>query len=222
MGSNEFYPRFQQPVFQFAVSESAIPDTAVGQIRAIDLDEGKDGEVFYFLIGQSNDRGFKINKTSGVISVQKSLDRESQNRFVLTVLAKNRGSILGNDTDEAQVIIQVQDGLWGNEVEDPGVGTVCTACQLCLLVVDEGVSLLTGSSPPQQVTLPGVSTDLVPLLTPAHSCPEDVLVEPLSRPTRSWLTAGVTLAGLRLPDLVRGHTSPRPALRLQTSVRLHC
>ena len=109
-GSNEFYPRFQQPVFQFAVSESAIPDTAVGQIRAIDLDEGKDGEVFYFLIGQSNDRGFKIDKTSGVISVQKSLDRESQNRFVLTVLAKNRGSILGNDTDEAQVIIQVQDG----------------------------------------------------------------------------------------------------------------
>ena len=109
-GSNEFYPRFLQPVFQFAVSESALENTEVGQIRAVDQDEGKDGEVFYFLIGQSHDQGFKINKTSGVISVADSLDRELQNRFVLTVLAKNRGSILGNDTDEAQVIIQVQDG----------------------------------------------------------------------------------------------------------------
>ena len=36
--------------------------------------------------------------------------RDYQNRFVLTVLPKNRGNILGNDTDEAQVIIQVQDG----------------------------------------------------------------------------------------------------------------
>ena len=109
-GSNEFFPRFLQPVFQFAVSESALQDTEVGQIRAVDQDKGSDGQVFYFLIGQSNDQGFKINKTSGVISVAESLDRELQNRFVLTVLAKNRGSILGNDTDEAQVIIQVQDG----------------------------------------------------------------------------------------------------------------
>ena len=109
-GDNEFYPRFQQPVFQFSVSESALADTTVGQIHALDQDQGGDGEVFYFLIGSSNDKGFRLDRRTGVISVQKSLDRESQNRFVLTVLAKNRGSILGNDTDEAQVIIQVQDG----------------------------------------------------------------------------------------------------------------
>ena len=109
-GANEFFPRFQQPVFQFSVSESALADTTVGQIRALDQDKGRDGEVFYFLIGNSNDKGFRLDKRTGVISVQKSLDREYQNRFVLTVLAKNRGSILGNDTDEAQVTITVQDG----------------------------------------------------------------------------------------------------------------
>ena len=109
-GANEFFPRFQQPVFQFSVSESALADTTVGQIRAQDQDQGRDGEVFYFLIGNSNNKGFRLDKRTGVISVQKSLDRESQNRFVLTVLAKNRGSILGNDTDEAQVTITVQDG----------------------------------------------------------------------------------------------------------------
>ena len=109
-GDNEHFPRFQQPVFQFSVSESAAADTKVGQIRALDQDLGRDGEVFYFLSGSSSEQGFSVDRRTGVISVQKSLDRESQNRFVLTVLAKNRGSILGNDTDEAQVIVQVQDG----------------------------------------------------------------------------------------------------------------
>ena len=38
------------------------------------------------------------------------LDRETQNRAILTVMAKNAGGIRGNDTDEAQVIISIQDG----------------------------------------------------------------------------------------------------------------
>merc|ERR1719245_496628 len=61
-GVNEDYPRFQQPVFQFAVSESSVEDTFVGQIRALDQDQGRDGEVLYFLIGSSSNRGFKIDK----------------------------------------------------------------------------------------------------------------------------------------------------------------
>ena len=109
-GKNEFFPRFQQPVFQFAVSESALADTAVGKVVALDQDAGPEGDVYYFLVGQSNGHGFYIDKSSGIIFVKEILDREVQNRFVLTVLAKNEGSILGNDTDEAQVIIQVQDG----------------------------------------------------------------------------------------------------------------
>jgi len=109
-GANEFYPQFQQPVFQFSVSESATVGTSIGQVRAVDQDAGPDGDIFYFLVGQSNEQAFRIDKISGVIIVRQPLDRESQNRFVLTVLAKNQGSIVGNDTDEAQVIIQVQDG----------------------------------------------------------------------------------------------------------------
>ena len=109
-GSNEFYPRFQQPVFQFSVTESALPNTPVGHVQAVDQDAGPEGDIFYFLVGQSNDYGFYIQRDTGVIYVKEILDRESQNRFVLTVLAKNAGSIRGNDTDEAQVIIQVQDG----------------------------------------------------------------------------------------------------------------
>ena len=107
-GENEFFPKFRQPVFQFAVSESAQIGDVVGQVEAPDVDKGKDGEVFYYIVGFGS--GFGVDRTTGIIRVRDPLDRESQNRYVLTVLAKNGGSIRGNDTDEAQVIIQVQDG----------------------------------------------------------------------------------------------------------------
>lgn len=67
-------------------------------------------QVYYLFVGSSNDKGFSINPESGTISVSRNLDRETQSRVVLTVMAKNSGGIRGNDTDEAQVIVSIQDG----------------------------------------------------------------------------------------------------------------
>lgn len=109
-GVNEYFPKFIQPVFHFDVSESAEVGTNVGVIQATDQDSGDDGIIYYLFVGSSNDKGFSINSQTGVIRVARYLDRETQNRVVLTVLAKNSGGIHGNDTDEAQVIISIQDG----------------------------------------------------------------------------------------------------------------
>lgn len=109
-GENEYYPVFTQPVFHYDISESASIGSIVGMVHATDQDAGDDGIIYYIFIGSSNDKGFAINKLTGTISVSKHLDRETQNRVVLTVMAKNAGSIRGNDTDEAQVIISIQDG----------------------------------------------------------------------------------------------------------------
>ncbi|XP_044747791.1 cadherin-related tumor suppressor [Coccinella septempunctata] len=109
-GVNEYFPRFVQPVFQFEVSESTEVGTVIGTIQATDQDAGEDGKVYYLFVGSSNDRGFAINSETGAISVARNLDRETQNRIVLTVMAKNSGGIRGNDTDEAQVVVTVQDG----------------------------------------------------------------------------------------------------------------
>lgn len=109
-GVNEFYPKFVQPVFHIDVSESAEVGTSVGFVQATDQDAGNDGRVYYLFVGSSNDKGFAIGPESGMISVSRRLDRETQNRVVLTVMAKNGGGIRGNDTDEAQVIISIQDG----------------------------------------------------------------------------------------------------------------
>lgn len=109
-GVNEFFPRFVQPVFHLDVSESAEVGTSVGMIQATDQDQGEDSRVYYLLVGSSNDRGFSIAPETGIVTVSRGLDRETQNRVVLTVMAKNAGSIKGNDTDEAQVIVSIQDG----------------------------------------------------------------------------------------------------------------
>ncbi|XP_055376378.1 cadherin-related tumor suppressor [Condylostylus longicornis] len=110
VGVNEYFPRFIQPVFHFDVSESSEIGSFVGTIQAVDKDAGDDGKVYYLLVGSSNDKGFSINPVSGKITVSRILDRETQSRVVLTVMAKNQGGIRGNDTDEAQVIITIQDG----------------------------------------------------------------------------------------------------------------
>lgn len=110
IGVNEFYPKFIQPVFHMDVSESAEVGTSVGLVQATDQDSGEDGRVYYLFVGSSNDRGFSIGSETGIIRVSRRLDRETQNRVVLTVMAKNGGGIRGNDTDEAQVIVSIQDG----------------------------------------------------------------------------------------------------------------
>lgn len=109
-GVNEFYPKFVRPVFHFEISESSEVGTSVGTIQATDSDAGDDGKVYYLFVGSSNDKGFTIGYESGEILVSRRLDRETQNRVVLTVMAKNAGGIRGNDTDEAQVIVSIQDG----------------------------------------------------------------------------------------------------------------
>nr|CAH7769494.1 unnamed protein product [Callosobruchus chinensis] len=109
-GVNEFYPRFIQPAFHFDVSESTEVGTKIGTVQATDQDLGDDSKVYYLFVGSSNDKGFSIHPESGTITVSRRLDRETQNRIVLTVMAKNAGGIRGNDTDEAQVIVTVQDG----------------------------------------------------------------------------------------------------------------
>ncbi len=117
VGENEFPPRFIQPVFQFAISESSGPGAAVGRVEAEDGDSGREGEVFYYLVGSSNGAGFVVDRATGVLSVGGGgrrgegggLDREAQNRHVLRVMAKNRGPLRGGgDADEAQVIVQVR------------------------------------------------------------------------------------------------------------------
>lgn len=106
---NEFYPVFLQKEYNFSISESVKKGTTVGSVLATDLDAGVDGVVYYFLMGSSNLRGFKINALTGNITVSGKPDYESHPRLTLDVMAKNWGSVKGNDTDQCRVHITVTD-----------------------------------------------------------------------------------------------------------------
>lgn len=108
-GVNEFVPKFVKDSYYFSISESAETKTSVGQVLATDEDSGPDGIVNYFLIGDSNAKGFKIDPRSGIILVSGKPDYESSPSITLEVLAKNWGSVKGNDTDTCTVHISVQD-----------------------------------------------------------------------------------------------------------------
>ncbi|KAK6172202.1 hypothetical protein SNE40_015917 [Patella caerulea] len=106
---NEFKPKFVQKQYSFNVSESAPVNTSLGYVLASDEDAGADKVVYYYLIGSSNMRGFGINSKTGIIFVNGRPDYESSPEIILDVLAKNRGSVVGDDTDQCQVRIDIED-----------------------------------------------------------------------------------------------------------------
>ncbi|KAL5011815.1 hypothetical protein ScPMuIL_010366 [Solemya velum] len=106
---NDYVPHFINNVYNFTISESATIGTSVGIVFATDQDKGEDGVVYYFLIGSSNAKGFQIDALTGEIRVSGQPDYESSPQIILEVLAKNYGSVKGNDTDQCIVGISVQD-----------------------------------------------------------------------------------------------------------------
>lgn len=108
-GVNEFYPVFSQHQYSYVISEASEIGKTIGTVHAEDQDSGEDGVVYYFLIGSSNLMGFKVNSRTGDIWVSGRPDYESSPRITLQILAKNSGSIHGNDTDTCSVDITIQD-----------------------------------------------------------------------------------------------------------------
>ncbi|XP_064636324.1 cadherin-related tumor suppressor-like [Lineus longissimus] len=106
---NEYMPKFLQKEYNYIVSESATVGTSVGKVFASDQDTGEDGIIYYYLVSESNNKGFRIDPMTGNIYVTKAPDRESQATVILDVMAKNRGPLRGNDADHCIVRLGVQD-----------------------------------------------------------------------------------------------------------------
>lgn len=72
-----------------SISENGFAGETVTQVKAIDKDKGKNGEVEYFLAYGSN--YFNINNATGVITTKYTLDREKQKRYIVAVRAEDGG-----------------------------------------------------------------------------------------------------------------------------------
>ncbi|KAK0133503.1 Protocadherin-16 [Merluccius polli] len=101
---NDEAPAFQWAEFESQVMENRGPGTTVLTVSATDRDQGSNGHVTY---GGVTEEGFVINPITGVITTTRELDREVQDRYTLTVYARDGG--LPANFAKAVVRVEVMD-----------------------------------------------------------------------------------------------------------------
>lgn len=89
---NDYSPRFTG-LFRGRVEENSLPGEAglyVGRVRAVDLDQGENGSINYFLVTGEED-GFVIDRETGIITAHAQYDREAVPSYEITVEARDNG-----------------------------------------------------------------------------------------------------------------------------------
>lgn len=106
MDINDNTPKFTQQQYFLSVREDTSVTASVMQVAANDFDNGKNAEVEFSLDAEGQ-KYFAIAETSGVISVNSDLDRETVTQITFTVYAADKGS--PSLTGSAQVKVYVTD-----------------------------------------------------------------------------------------------------------------
>ncbi|KAM3612815.1 uncharacterized protein V6R79_015103 [Siganus canaliculatus] len=101
---NDNSPQFLNLPFSMMISEAAEPGDVLYQATAIDRDLGENGSIMYSL--EEDYDLFRIDPDVGDISLQRPLDFEVLNKYVLTVLASDEGE--PSRSAVAQLSIQVR------------------------------------------------------------------------------------------------------------------
>ena len=102
---NDNSPIFSQKTYFVTVSEDTPQYKSVIQVSANDTDIGDNALLSYIIISGNNDKVFSIAEETGIITLAKKLDFKIQNRYILTVRAKDNG----DRYDTAEVHINVTD-----------------------------------------------------------------------------------------------------------------
>ena len=87
---NDVAPVFLKPSYSASVPEDVEVNTTIVVVVAEDLDEGKNAKVRYSIVTDTDD--FRIDPQTGVIKVNKALDRETQEEYRLKVRASDSGA----------------------------------------------------------------------------------------------------------------------------------
>ncbi|XP_031427746.1 protocadherin gamma-C5-like isoform X31 [Clupea harengus] len=92
---NDNRPKFDQPSYKGSVRENANLGYSIITLRAMDIDEGVNGEVQYFFgprTPASVRKSFSINADRGEVTVIGEIDHEASKSFTFDVTAKDKGT----------------------------------------------------------------------------------------------------------------------------------
>ncbi|XP_041799455.1 protocadherin Fat 2 isoform X2 [Chelmon rostratus] len=101
---NDNSPQFLNLPFSMMISENSEPGDVLYQATAVDRDLGENGSIMYSL--EEDFDLFRIDPDVGDVSLQRPLDFEALNKYVLTILATDEGE--PSHSTEAQLSIQVR------------------------------------------------------------------------------------------------------------------
>ena len=85
---NDNAPKFEKALASFRVSEGALNGTVIFRANATDADLGENARIAYTLVTDTND--FRVDRTTGVLTVFGKLDRERQESYELRIRATDR------------------------------------------------------------------------------------------------------------------------------------
>lgn len=88
---NDHYPMFKKSWYTFNVEEAQYTRRVLGKVDATDADFGQNANLTYFIQPSSKDLPFEISPLTGVFSVNGELDREREDKYILTVVARDNG-----------------------------------------------------------------------------------------------------------------------------------
>ncbi|XP_073083524.1 protocadherin-11 X-linked isoform X2 [Manis javanica] len=103
---NDNAPVFTQPFISISVPENNFPGAQLTKISATDADSGRNAEISY-LLGVDAPSEFNLDYRTGILTAVKKLDREKQEKYSFTVLAKDNG--IPHLTTNATVLVTVLD-----------------------------------------------------------------------------------------------------------------
>ncbi len=92
LDNNDNAPEFEKTFYETVVDEN-VSSQEIMRVKAIDLDEGLNGEIEYFFADQTLDTAlFNINQQTGVITVKGQLDHEQASLHKFDIVAKDKGN----------------------------------------------------------------------------------------------------------------------------------
>ncbi len=104
---NDVMPTFTNSTYFFFVSENTSSDSVIFTVEALDSDLGESGSLSYFILSGNDSSFFSINATSGCVSLEMELDRETQDVVRFAVAAADSG--VPSLTGMAEVVVMVLD-----------------------------------------------------------------------------------------------------------------
>ncbi|EFN85300.1 Cadherin-87A [Harpegnathos saltator] len=99
--TNDNVPQFYEE-YNFHVSENRPKDYFIGKVTAEDKDEGRHAKIYYYIESGNEGYAFYMDKSDGSIYANKSFDRETRDKYVLSILASNDPDLYVNPAQSSR------------------------------------------------------------------------------------------------------------------------